>query len=118
MSTLAQADALNTQHSACQVVVYAKMLDICRTDDELASVLAHETAHVLARHAVGAQSDGTSDKQAVWPCRCCSAGCISPACSLGLGQGTAWLLPQYNFGSRLISHTISHSATPNAGGDW
>ena len=28
------------------------MLELLRTDDELAAVLAHEVGHVLARHAV------------------------------------------------------------------
>lgn len=34
-----------------KVVVFKKMLDLCSTDDELASVIAHEAGHVLARHA-------------------------------------------------------------------
>ena len=42
---------------SAQVVVYAPMLEVCRTDDELASVLAHETAHVLSRHAVRLDGD-------------------------------------------------------------
>jgi predicted Zn-dependent protease len=33
------------------------MLEICKTDDELASVLAHEVAHVLSRHAVRVPTD-------------------------------------------------------------
>jgi predicted Zn-dependent protease len=35
------------------------MLDICKTDDELASVLAHEVAHVLSRHAVRVPTDSS-----------------------------------------------------------
>ncbi len=35
-----------------QGVVFSKMLELLRTDDELAAVLAHEVGHVLARHAV------------------------------------------------------------------
>ena len=36
-----------------QVVVYTALLDMLSSEDELAAVLAHETAHVLARHHVG-----------------------------------------------------------------
>ena len=35
-----------------KVVVHSGLLDIMRTDDELAAVLAHEIAHVIARHVV------------------------------------------------------------------
>lgn len=35
-----------------KVVVHTGLLDIIRSDDELAAVLGHETAHVLARHVV------------------------------------------------------------------
>eukprot|EP00887_Chlorella_sp_A99_P005887 scaffold1.g5887.t1 len=34
-----------------KVVVYTGLLQLIRNEDELASVLAHETAHVVARHA-------------------------------------------------------------------
>ena len=37
-----------------KVVVHSGLLDIMRTDDELAAVLAHEIAHVIARHRVRA----------------------------------------------------------------
>ena len=35
-----------------QVVVTTGLLDLLSSEDELAAVLAHETAHVLARHTV------------------------------------------------------------------
>lgn len=35
-----------------QVVIFKKMLDLCRSNDELAAVIAHEAGHVLARHVV------------------------------------------------------------------
>ncbi|KDD75482.1 M48 peptidase [Helicosporidium sp. ATCC 50920] len=34
-----------------KVVIYAGLLDVIDSEDELAAVLAHESAHVLARHA-------------------------------------------------------------------
>ena len=35
-----------------KVVVYTGLLNLLDSDDELAAVLAHEAAHVVARHAV------------------------------------------------------------------
>ena len=33
-------------------MVYTALIDLLSSEDELAAVLAHETAHVLARHHV------------------------------------------------------------------
>ena len=33
--------------------MFTGLLDLLSSEDELAAVLAHETAHVLARHHVG-----------------------------------------------------------------
>ena len=35
-----------------KVIVHTGLLDLMETKDELAAVLGHETAHVLARHVV------------------------------------------------------------------
>ena len=35
-----------------KIVVHSGLLDIMRSDDEIAAVLGHEAAHVLARHVV------------------------------------------------------------------
>ena len=35
-----------------KVVVHSGLLDAMQTDDEIAAVLGHEVAHVLARHVV------------------------------------------------------------------
>lgn len=35
-----------------KVVVYTGLMNILKSEDELAAVLAHEVAHVLARHVV------------------------------------------------------------------
>ncbi len=39
-----------------KVVVFSGLLDLLSSEDELAAVLAHETAHVLARHHVRAKA--------------------------------------------------------------
>jgi predicted Zn-dependent protease len=36
---------------ACEVVVFTGLLDICDTDDQLATVIGHEVAHALVHHA-------------------------------------------------------------------
>lgn len=41
------------------VVVYTGLLDLVGSDDELAAVLAHECAHVLARHAAERMTRGS-----------------------------------------------------------
>ena len=38
-----------------QVVVYTALLELLSSEEELVAVLAHETAHVLARHTVSGQ---------------------------------------------------------------
>lgn len=35
-----------------KIVVHSGLLDLMRSDDEIAAVLGHEAAHVLARHVV------------------------------------------------------------------
>lgn len=34
-----------------KVCVFSGLIKLCKGEDELAAVLAHETAHVVARHA-------------------------------------------------------------------
>ena len=40
-----------------KIVVHSGLLDIMRSDDEIAAVLGHEAAHVLARHVVSRLPD-------------------------------------------------------------
>jgi predicted Zn-dependent protease len=42
-----------------KVVVYTGLLDIVSSEDELAAVLAHEVAHILARHAAERMTQGS-----------------------------------------------------------
>lgn len=43
-----------------KIVVHSGLLDIMRSDDEIAAVLGHEAAHVLARHVVKLENSGCS----------------------------------------------------------
>ena len=42
-----------------KVVVYTGLLDLVSSEDELAAVLAHEVAHILARHAAERMTQGS-----------------------------------------------------------
>lgn len=44
-----------------KIVVHSGLLDIMRSDDEIAAVLGHEAAHVLARHVVSHSPSGCLD---------------------------------------------------------
>jgi Zn-dependent protease with chaperone function len=64
-----------------KVVVYTGLLKLIDSDDELAAVLAHEAAHVVARHAV------------CTPTRCALVPCTPPGkhqscegCASGWGR--------------------------------
>ena len=54
------------------MVVFTGLMKLLKNDDELAAVLAHEVAHVLARHAVRAHAE---------PCRATHNGqhCVDVA---------------------------------------
>lgn len=40
------------------IVLYTGLLKICRTEDDLAAILAHEVAHLLARHGMERETMG------------------------------------------------------------
>ncbi len=63
--------SLHAQVPGGKVVVYTGLLKILEQDDELAAVLAHEVAHVLARHAVsGIPAPGVTVSYTI-PARIC-----------------------------------------------
>ena len=45
-----------------KVVVFSGMLQLLDEDKELAAVLSHEVAHVLGRHVVSSQEQGSTTK--------------------------------------------------------
>ena len=50
-----------------QVVVFTGLIEILGSEDELAAVLAHETAHVLARHHVSREEGGEASTETALP---------------------------------------------------